>query len=42
MRNNNGSILGLFFGAWFIWVLAALAFWGVIGYVAWHFISKFW
>ncbi len=42
MSNRQGGLLGLFFGAWFLWVLGALAFWCAVGYVAWHFISKFW
>ena len=40
--NKQGGILSLFFGAWFVWLLVVLAFWGVIGYVIWHFVSKFW
>ena len=25
-----------------IWILVVLAFWGVVFYVAWHFIKRFW
>lgn len=27
---------------WLFWVVLVLAAWAGIGYVAWHFISKFW
>lgn len=32
-----------FFGVWWLLsILGSLTFFGVIAYVAWHFISKFW
>jgi hypothetical protein len=32
----------LFWVSWWVSLLFILAFWGVIGFVAWHFVSKFW
>jgi len=34
--------VGAFLTFWFFCVLANLAFWGGVIYVAWHFISKYW
>lgn len=31
-----------FVGVWAVWTLIGIAFWAVIGYVVWHFVSKFW
>lgn len=31
-----------FAAVWVVCFLAGLAFWGTIGYVAYHFISKLW
>ena len=32
----------LLLGLWVLGVMAVIAFWGTIFYVAWHFISKWW
>jgi len=45
MRNDDNTGLGLLLGMialWAISVLASLGFLGVIIYVAYHFVSKFW
>jgi hypothetical protein len=43
MMNNKGNLFGgLFAGMFLLWALVVIAFWGVVIYVAWHFISKYW
>lgn len=42
MQKRSSSIFKFAFGAWFVWLFAAIAFWGVIAFVVWHFIAKFW
>ena len=45
MRNDDNTGLGLLLGMialWAISMLASLGFLGVIIYVAYHFVSKFW
>jgi nitrate reductase NapE component len=42
MQRQSSSIFRFAFGAWFVWLFVAIAFWGGVGYVAWHFLSKFW
>lgn len=37
---NAGDIAKL--GLFLLWVVVVLAIWGTIGYVAVHFIGKFW
>ena len=31
-----------FVALWLVWVALIFAGWFVVGWVAWHFISKFW
>ena len=31
-----------FTAVWATWALIGIAFWAVVGFVAYHFISKFW
>ena len=38
MNDHLGAVAAI----WIVAVLAVCAFWGMIGYVAWHFIAKFW
>jgi hypothetical protein len=33
---------GMIYGAWCVVAAAVIGFWSFVGYVAWHFISKFW
>jgi len=37
-----GGLLKVFGVWWLLSTLAGMAFFGVIGYVIWHFVSKFW
>jgi hypothetical protein len=36
--NKDGAVVAFCLGIVGLW----LCFWGGVGYVAWHFISKFW
>lgn len=39
---KDETIFKLAIAGTIVWGLVVVAFFGVCGYVAWHFISKFW
>ena len=41
MRNTNKSFAAITL-VLFVWLGAVAAFWGTVGYIAVHFLKKFW